>query len=57
MILLYNTSNVDFVVRHGDRIAQGELIKSLDYAIEECYTAPVQKTDRVGGFGSTGVSS
>jgi dUTP pyrophosphatase len=57
MVLLYNTSNVNFVVRHGDRIAQGELMKNLDYTIEECYTAPSQKTDRVGGFGSTGVSA
>jgi dUTP pyrophosphatase len=55
MVLLYNTSNVTFVVKHGDRIAQGELVKSLDYTIEECYTAPSPKTDRVGGFGSTGV--
>jgi dUTP pyrophosphatase len=55
MVLLYNTSNVTFVVKHGDRIAQGELVKSLDYTIEECYTAPSQKTDRIGGFGSTGV--
>jgi len=55
MILLYNTSNVPFVVKHGDRIAQGELVKNLDYTIEECYTAPSPKTDRVGGFGSTGV--
>lgn len=56
-ILLYNTSNTDFVIHHGDRIAQGELVKSLDYTIEECYTPPQQKTDRVGGFGSTGVST
>ena len=56
-ILLYNTSNIDFHIKHGDRIAQGELVKSLDYTIEECYTAPSQKTDRVGGFGSTGVST
>jgi dUTPase len=48
---------VPFVVKHGDRIAQGELMKNLDYTIEECYTAPLQKTDRVGGFGSTGVST
>ena len=54
-ILLYNTSNVNFNIHHGDRIAQGELVKSLDYIIEECYTAPTQKTDRVGGFGSTGI--
>ena len=54
-ILLYNTSNINFHIKHGDRIAQGELVKSLDYTIEECYTTPSQKTDRVGGFGSTGI--
>lgn len=56
-IILHNTSNLDFIIHHGDRIAQGELVKSLDYTLEECYTPPQQKTDRVGGFGSTGVST
>lgn len=56
-VLLYNTSDIDFFVHHGDRIAQGELVKTLDYTIEECYTAPTKKTDRIGGFGSTGVST
>ena len=54
-IILHNTSNTNFIIHHGDRIAQGELVKSLDYTLEECYTAPTQKTDRVGGFGSTGI--
>ena len=54
-VILYNTSNIDFMINRGDRIAQGELIKSLDYTIDECYTKPTQKTDRVGGFGSTGI--
>lgn len=56
-IILYNTSNEDFEIHHGDRIAQGELVKTLDYTVEECYTAPEQKTNRVGGFGSTGIKS
>jgi dUTP pyrophosphatase len=56
-VILYNTSNIDFTINKGDRIAQGELIKSLDYTIDECYTKPTQKTDRVGGFGSTGIKS
>ena len=56
-VILYNTTNIEFIIHHGDRIAQGELVKSLDYTIEECYTAPTQKTDRVGGFGSTGIRS
>lgn len=54
-IILYNTSNVEFLVHHGDRIAQGEMIKSLDYYIVTTEIAPTQKTNRVGGFGSTGV--
>jgi dUTP pyrophosphatase len=54
-IMVKNDSLDRVTIKHGDRIAQGELVKSLDYTIEECYTNPVQKTDRNGGFGSTGV--
>jgi len=56
-IIVLNTSDEIMKIYHGDRIAQGELVKTLDYTVEECYTAPTQKTDRIGGFGSTGVSS
>ena len=53
-IMIKNDSMSRITIKHGDRIAQGELVKSLDYSIEECYTTPQQKTDRIGGFGSTG---
>ena len=53
-IMIKNDSMNRITISHGDRIAQGELVKSLDYSIEECYTTPHQKTDRIGGFGSTG---
>jgi len=56
-VTLYNISGVDQIVCDGDRIAQGELVVTLEYTIEETDTAPVQKTDRAGGFGSTGVKS
>jgi dUTP pyrophosphatase len=56
-VTLYNISGVDQIVCDGDRIAQGELVVTLTYAIEETDTAPGQKTDRAGGFGSTGVKS
>lgn len=56
MIMIKNDSLRKITINHGDRIAQGELIKTLDYTIEECYNAPSQKTNRNGGFGSTGVS-
>jgi dUTP pyrophosphatase len=54
-VIIVNNGGEPFVIKHGDRICQGELIKTLDYTIEQCYTKPVQKTDRNGGFGSTGV--
>ena len=52
IITNFGTNNYTF--KHGDRICQGELVKSLDYSIEERYTVPAIKTDRIGGFGSTG---
>ena len=54
-VIIVNNGGEPFVIKHGDRICQGELVKSLDYTLEQCYTKPVQKTDRNGGFGSTGV--
>ena len=54
-VMIKNDSLSRTIIKHGDRIAQGELVKSLDYSVEECYTTPCQKTNRNGGFGSTGV--
>ena len=42
------------VINNGDRVAQGELVRMLSYEIEDTDIKPVQKTDRDGGFGSTG---
>jgi dUTP pyrophosphatase len=56
-LIMINTSTDPVRIYDRDRIAQGELVKNLDYTIEECYTAPMQKTNRVGGFGSTGIGS
>ena len=53
-IMLYNASADEVRIKHGERIAQGELVKTLDYSIEESIIVPEQKTNRVGGFGSTG---
>jgi dUTP pyrophosphatase len=55
-IILTNQSDVDQTIYHGDRIAQAELIKSEEYVLWEIFDAPTQKTDRVGGLGSTGVA-
>ena len=52
--VLFNTSNSEVEVHNGDRIAQGELVRDERAVISEILSAPTQKTDRDGGFGSTG---
>lgn len=55
-VLIYNRSSVGCWIKNGDRIAQAELVQQLKYRIEETSVQPVQKTDRVGGLGSTGIA-
>lgn len=55
-VLLTNTSQVDHTINNGDRIAQAELVKKEDYVLWEVFDAPTQKTDRIGGLGSTGIT-
>lgn len=54
-VMLHNTSGVPFVVVDGDRIAQGEVVpvNRSEFVLAE--SEPEPKTDRTGGFGSTGV--
>lgn len=54
-VLMTNISDNPISITNGDRIAQGELVKSEDYIIEETQEKPMAKTDRNGGMGSTGV--
>jgi dUTP pyrophosphatase len=56
-ILVHNSADVAFLLTPDDRIAQAELIKVESYTLEETTTLPTQKTDRVGGMGSTGVNT
>ena len=52
-----NNSDEELVIKHGDRIAQGEIVFSWSQGnITYIKERPTQKSDRVGGFGSTGVS-
>jgi len=53
---IINNSDQMVPLYHGDRIAQAELV--LDTRVEPVYILerPRRKTDRDGGFGSTGVS-
>jgi dUTP pyrophosphatase len=56
-VLLVNTSNNPISVRHGDRIAQAELVPVLSYDFSEIKKAPKDKTSRKGGLGSTGIET
>ena len=53
--LMVNNSDEDIVVEHGDRICQAELVKCVPHTFEETLEEPQQRTDRVGGLGSTGI--
>jgi dUTP pyrophosphatase len=55
-VILQNTSDAVVIVEDGERIAQAMLEKTLVYTIEEVEERPSQKTERNGGFGSTGIS-
>jgi dUTP pyrophosphatase len=56
-VLLTNISENHITINNGDRVAQAELVKQEKYAISETTNKPVQKTDRTGGLGSTGVAT
>ncbi len=53
--MVTNMSNVPVKIYDGDRICQGELVRCERYTLDESDEAPTQKTDREGGFGSTGM--
>jgi dUTPase len=55
-VILQNTSDAVVIIEDGERIAQAMLEKTLVYTIEEVEERPSQKTERNGGFGSTGIS-
>ncbi len=57
MVLVHNISDNPISIQTGDRIAQGELVKDVEYEITESVVRPIIKTERVGGMGSTGVTT
>ena len=54
-VMVTSISNVPVRIFNGDRICQGELVRCEKYTLNESDEPPDQKTDRDGGFGSTGV--
>jgi len=55
--LMVNNSDKDIIVEHGDRICQAEIVKCVEHRLEETTDEPQQRTNRVGGLGSTGVKT
>ena len=54
-VCLLNTTTVHYYVTKGMRIAQGEIVRNNQVKFSFVDAEPRQKTNRVGGFGSTGV--
>ena len=52
--MIVNISGTTQYVKHNERICQGELFKDHPCILEETSEQPERKTDRDGGFGSTG---
>lgn len=54
-VMLHNISDVPFHIKDGDRIAQGEVVVDTQTSFVLIDEQPLEKTNRTGGFGSTGV--
>ena len=54
-VMLLNISDKPFTICDGDRIAQGEMTPVFRPEVILSDSAPEEKTNRTGGFGSTGV--
>ena len=52
--MITNISGNTQYVKHNERICLGELFKAQPCILEETREQPERKTDRDGGFGSTG---
>jgi dUTP pyrophosphatase len=55
MVMVTPINGSIVTVNDGMRICQGELVRNQPVAFTRSEFPPQQKTDRVGGFGSTGV--
>lgn len=53
-VVLQNNSSARAIVKHGDKIAQAEFVPAHQVSFSVTDTKPERKTERWGGFGSTG---
>ena len=52
--MIFNMSGYVKYINHEERICQAELFKDQPHVLEEILERPERKTERDGGFGSTG---
>lgn len=55
-MVVTNNSSKTVKIYHGDRLAQGEMMPDISYDVLETENEPQAKSDRIGGFGSTGIN-
>lgn len=56
-VILYNTDKNDFIVNHGDRIAQGVICQVQQKTNTNLTKVDsLSESDRKGGFGSSGIN-
>ena len=53
-VMVFNMSGYVKYINHEERICQAELFKDQPHVLEEVFERPERKTERDGGFGSTG---
>ena len=53
-VMMTSISQSPKVINNGDRICQAELVEKVYHSLTSIKEPPVQKTERDGGFGSTG---
>ena len=53
-VMMTNISQSPKSINNGNRICQAELVERIQYDFIEAKNPPVRKTERDGGFGSTG---
>ena len=57
LVMMHCLTNTIVTINSGDRICQGELVRNQPTRFISIPNPPQPKTDRAGGFGSTGVST
>ena len=53
-VMMTNISQSPKTINNGDRICQAELVEKVYHSLVEIPEPPTRKTERDGGFGSTG---